>query len=129
MGSVLLSIPEFFAQITADDVLKIVFGGMVTIAVAVIPSWFAYKQAIKVAHENSRGESAKVDAAAYERAKSLYESGITSLEERIKDLRQQLDEERNVSFKLREQVSALEIMVVRLRRELALAGIEVDLSN
>lgn len=99
-----------------------------TIAVAIGPAFIAYKSATRVARENSKAESAKVDAAAYERAKQLYESGITTLEEQIKHLRSQLDEERDVSRELRDQVNNLEGIVVRLRRQMALAGIEIEAS-
>lgn len=82
-------------------------------AVAALPGLLAYRQA-------SRANRAAIDAAAYERARGLYEAGIGQLEQQVERFRRQLDEER-------ERVKALEDRVTKLRRLLIQHGIEVGL--
>lgn len=91
---------------------------------AVSCSYLAYRQATKVSAEASRVEVQKVDASAYDRARAIYESGIKQLEEQLSHLRKQLDEEREVSGRLRTRVSELEDTVARMRRQMTLAGMD-----
>jgi hypothetical protein len=91
---------------------------------AVICAYLAYKQATKVSAATSRVEIQKVDAGAYERARLIWESGIKQLEGQLTHLRTQLDEEREVSGRLRTRISDLEDTVARMRRQMMLAGME-----
>ncbi len=101
-----------------------VIGSILAALTAVFCAWMAYKQATKTSAEASRVEVQKVDAGAYERARVIYESGIKQLEVQLTNLRQQLDEEREVSGRLRTRISDLEDTVARMRRQMMLAGIE-----
>lgn len=101
-----------------------VVGPVLAALAAVLCSYVTYKQATKVSAEASRVEAKKVDAGAYERARVIYESGIKQLEEQLTHLRTQIDEEREVSGRLRTRVSELEDTVARMRRQMMLAGME-----
>jgi chromosome segregation ATPase len=101
------------------------WGPLISGAVVLVGGWLTYRQTTKAAAATNRVEAAKVDAAAYERARALYESGIQQLEEQLTRLRTQVNEERDVSNQLRNQVNALEETVARLRRQMILAGIDV----
>lgn len=82
-------------------------------------------------------ESSKVDAAAYERAKSIYEGSLRELERQLERMREQMDRvntqlatEQDTSSALRTQlrtlrshVEELERTVTDLRLQLTLAGI------
>lgn len=103
-----------------SGVLGPVLAGLAAVACA----WLAYKQATKVSAASSRVEIQKVDAGAYERARGIYESGIKQLEEQLTRLRTQLDEEREVSGRLRTRISDLEDTVARMRRQMVIAGID-----
>lgn len=67
----------------------------------------------------------EVEAAAFERARSIYESGIARMEQEIQQLRAQMNEERDVSNQLRSRVNSLEDTVAWMRRQLIIAGIDV----
>lgn len=101
-----------------------VLGPVLAGLAAVICAYLAYRQATKVSAQTSRVEIQKVDAGAYERARAIYESGIKQLEEQLSHLRKQLDEEREVSGRLRTRVSELEDTVAQMRRQMMLAGID-----
>lgn len=103
-----------------SGVLGPVLAGLAAIACA----YLAYKQATKVSAASSRVEIQKVDAGAYERARGIYESGIKQLEEQLTRLRVQLDEEREVSGRLRTRISDLEDTVAKMRRQMMVAGID-----
>lgn len=84
-------------------------------------------------------EQSKVDAAAFERAKAIYESALTTLEEQLERMRIRLDtvtsqlaQEQDTSSAMRVKVRALEAQVAlfeqtvaELRRQLAMSGIPV----
>jgi septal ring factor EnvC (AmiA/AmiB activator) len=89
-------------------------------------AYLSYRQSTRASAENRQVEFQRVDAAAYERAKSLYESGISQLEEQLARLRVQVNQERVISNNLRQQVNDLERTVARLRRQLIAAGIDVE---
>src|ERR1044072_1692728 len=108
-----------------EEIIRIALGAFGLLGI-LIPSYISYKLAVRVSHNNQKTESKKVDAAAYERAKSLYESGIQSLEEQLQHMRDQLAEERNLHCKLRQQINSLERILAKMRRQLLLAGIELD---
>lgn len=101
-------------------------------AVSMITGYLTFRAsmtaATATANATVRVKTVEVDAAAYERARLLYESGITQLEEQIGRLRAQVNEERDSSNRLRDQVGALEETVARLRRQLILAGIDVAMA-
>lgn len=80
--------------------------------VAALPGLLAYRQA-------TRANRQQIEAGAYERAKGLYESGISQLEEQVGRLRAELAEERTAR-------RALEDVVTKLRRLLILHGIEAE---
>jgi TolA-binding protein len=94
-------------------------------------AYLAYRQATSVARTQAQAEVRKVDAAAYERAKALYESGIQQLEEQVQRLRAEVDSYRgratiaeDASSRLNARVAELEITISRMRRQLILAGVE-----
>jgi ppGpp synthetase/RelA/SpoT-type nucleotidyltranferase len=103
-----------------SGVLGPVLAGIAAVACA----YLAYRQATKVSAQTSRVEIQKVDAGAYERARGIYESGIKQLEEQLSHLRKQLDEEREVSGRLRTRVSELEDIVAKMRRQMMIAGMD-----
>ena len=47
-----------------------------TFLVGIIPSYFAYRQAIRVAGERQKEEGRRAEAEAFQRAKKIYEDGI-----------------------------------------------------
>lgn len=86
---------------------------------ASLVAFIGYRQSIRV-------ERSKLEAGAFERAKAIYESSINELEDRIQRLRTDLEEVVNDRRGLREQVDQLQNLVMRMRRQIRLAGIELD---
>lgn len=84
----------------------------------------AYRQSTRAVASRNKTEMTRVDGEAYGRAKALYESGIAQLEKQVADLRIQINNERDVSEKLRVRVMELEETVARLRYQLILVGID-----
>jgi TolA-binding protein len=81
------------------------------------------------ARSNSRAvavEASKVDAAAYDRAKTIYESALETLEEQLERMRtrleivtQHLAQEQDASIAMRAQIHQFRIQVVTLERTVA----------
>lgn len=98
-------------------------------AVSIVVGYFSYKASTQAAQTTAaatlRVKTVEVDAAAYERARAMYESGIKQLEEQIGRLSAQVNEERDASNRLRDQVRALEDLVAQMRRQLIVSGIDV----
>jgi septal ring factor EnvC (AmiA/AmiB activator) len=90
-----------------------------------VAGWFTYRSASSAAHAAVQVKNVEVDAAAYNRARELYESGIKQLEEQLQRIRSDLAQERDVSNSLRNQINQLEDTVAMMRRQLLLAGIDV----
>lgn len=93
--------------------------------VAAVPGVLAYRQATKAADATADASRLTIEAGAYERARSLYEAALDQLEKQLTGLQAQLNVERDVSNRLRNQVNALEDTVAKLRRQLILAGVDV----
>ena len=101
---------------------------------AVIGAWFSYRASTRA----TSIETSKVDAAAYERAKTIYEGSLRELERQLERMREQMDRvnqqlytEQDTSNALRSQlrtlrghVEELERTVNDLRLQLTLAGIK-----
>ncbi|GII84611.1 hypothetical protein Ssi03_26010 [Sphaerisporangium siamense] len=101
---------------------------------AVIGAGFSYRASTRA----NAVEEDKVDAAAYERAKAIYESALKTLEEQLERMRRRLDEvtdqltrEQDSSMAMRlqirelqAQVSTFERTVSDLRLQLSKSGIE-----
>jgi septal ring factor EnvC (AmiA/AmiB activator) len=104
---------------------------IITAFLAFAASYLGYRQATRAARTNAKIEAEKVDAAAYERAKGLYEAGIEQLEEQLHRLREEIDAWRgrttmaeDAAARLQSRVSELELTIARMRRQLILAGVE-----
>lgn len=120
----------------------------VQLAVGAVPmgaAWFAYRastdanrksaEAARVAAERqAEAERNKVDSEAFERAKTIYDSGITLLERQLLRVQSQFDQlndaanDERTTFMARihsmqTQIELLESTVVLLRRQLIDAGI------
>lgn len=95
----------------------------------VATGYFTYRASTRAAKTTATAavqvKNVEVDAAAYERARQLYESGIAQLEEQIARLRTEVNEERGTSGRLRDRVEDLEATVAWLRTQLMRAGIDV----
>ncbi|MER7126734.1 hypothetical protein [Micrococcus luteus] len=103
---------------------------------AVVGAWFSYRASTRA----TAVEGSKVDAAAYERARAIYESALQTLEdqlvklrERMTELNQQLAQEQDTSNamraqirELRSQVDLLEDTVTDLRLQLSKSGIQQE---
>lgn len=106
-------------------------------AIACLGSLGAAAFSARSASRSTAVEASKVDAAAFDRAKSIYESALQTLEEQLERMRtrldtvtQQLTQEQDASIGMRQQirefqtqVEALERTVSDLRVRLSLAGI------
>jgi len=93
--------------------------------------YFTYQASSKVARTNADLESKKIEGAAYDRAKTLLETGINGLqreigrlEELVGRLRTQVVEYEDQRTKDRERIAELELRVTKLRRRLIIAGLE-----
>lgn len=86
---------------------------------ASLVAWVGYRQSVRV-------EKSKLEAGAFDRARGIYESSINELEERIQRLRADLEEVVTDRRVLREQVEQLQNLIMRMRRQLRLAGIDLD---
>lgn len=102
-----------------------IFAAVVPALGAVAAAWFAYRQSVKVARISHDVDLRKVEAEAYERAKALYESGITQMEEQLARMREQLKEEQGISAALRKQINELESTVSRMRQQIIQAGLDI----
>lgn len=78
------------------------------------------------ANRSTAVESSKVDAAAYERAKAIYESALKLLEEQLHSVRTRLDQvtgqltqEQDTSMLMRAQIRAFQMQVAELERTVA----------
>lgn len=91
-----------------------------------IGAFFAYRQSTKAAQKSADSKAIEVEAGAYERARTLYENGIRQLEAQLDRMRQQIAEERDISSKLRNQVTELERTVSVLRSQLINSGISLS---
>jgi hypothetical protein len=96
---------------------------LVTLAVAIVPgataAWFAYRSATK-AHAV---ESSKVDGAAYDRAKLIYESALQTLEDQLIEEREGAAALRTEVRAVRRQVQSLQSQVSLLIRQVRDAGL------
>jgi TolA-binding protein len=104
---------------------------LVTALLAFAASYLGYRQATRAARTNAKIEAERVDAAAYERAKGLYEAGIEQLEEQLSRLREEIESWRgrttmaeHAAAHLQGRVAELELTIARMRRQLILAGVE-----
>jgi septal ring factor EnvC (AmiA/AmiB activator) len=89
-------------------------------------AYLSYRQSTRASNNRLRVDERRVDAAAYERAKKLYEGGIAQLEKQLAQLREQVNQERQISNHLRRRVNELEDTVAMLRRQLIISGIDVE---
>lgn len=106
---------------------------VIALAGTVVTGAFTYK----TSRATTRVEESKVDAAAYDRAKQIYESALKLLEEQLEKVRAQLDtvttqlaqeQDASAAMKLKiraleEQVATFERTVSDLRLQLARSGI------
>lgn len=92
-------------------------------------AFLAYRQSSRADNAATRVENLRVDAEAYQRAKTLYEAGIRQLEDQLARLQTQLNQERDLSNALRVQINALEDTVAKLRRQLILSGVDMETRN
>lgn len=120
---------------TDPSVLVAIVAGLA----AVLGAFFSFKASTRA----TSIESSKVDAAAYERAKSIYEGALRELERQLERMREQLDRvntqlanEQDTSNAMRLQmrtlrshVEELERTVTDLRLQLTLAGIKQNTSS
>lgn len=110
-----------------------VIGPILAVVAALGTGWLTKQSVIKQAKASAEAavqvKTVEVDAAAYERARAMYESGIRQLEEQIGRLSTQVNEERDASNLLRNQVRALEDLVAQLRRQLIQSGIDVAIEQ
>lgn len=87
--------------------------GLVPLGVAA----FAYYSAIRANRITAQVEQQKVDAAAYDRAKQIYESSLSLLEKRCEQLERQLDQVQRENDQQRRQMADM-------RARMAAAGLE-----
>lgn len=120
---------------TDPSVLVAIVAGVAAIVGAI----FSYRASTRA----TSIESSKVDAAAFERAKSIYEGSLRELERQLERMREQFDRvnaqlatEQDTSSALRSQlrtlrshVEELERTVNDLRLQLTLAGIKQNTST
>lgn len=106
-------------------------------AIACLGSLGAAAFSARSASRSTAVEASKVDAAAFERARSIYESALKTLEEQLERMRtrvdtltQQLAQEQDASIAMRrqirefqEQVEELERTVADLRVQMAKSGL------
>lgn len=97
---------------------------VVPLAVAGVAGWLAIKANRVNAAAQAKVEQAKVDAAAYDRAKGLYESMLEVSDKRIDQVEKRCQQlERQVDQMQREN-DRLEHEIAGLRARLAAAGLE-----
>lgn len=75
---------------------------------------FQARSAVKAAQSNTQ---VKVDAEAYIRAKTIYESSIDEMQSQITQMRLDLSDQRAENVKLRTKVSELESQLITLRNK------------
>lgn len=75
---------------------------------------FQARSAVKAAQNNTQ---VKVDAEAYIRAKTIYESSIDEMQSQITQMRLDLSDQRAENVKLRTKVSELESQLITLRNK------------
>lgn len=88
---------------------------LIQVGIGVVPlgvAYLAFRSATDANKRNAAMEGQKVDQAAYDRAQTIYEKGMTSLE-------RQLERAQN-------QINGLEEAVLLLRSQLLAAGIPPD---
>jgi Tfp pilus assembly protein PilE len=102
------------------------------IIIAVVGSMFslggaylAYRQSVKASERTARTAALQIEAGAFDRAKALYEAGISQLEAQVSRLRVDFAAEQDISNKLRVQVMEMENTIARLRRQMIHAGMEL----
>jgi chromosome segregation ATPase len=90
-----------------------------------IVGYFAYRGSNQVARAQANAAEADVDAQAYERAKTIYESAIDALEDHVRRLREQLEildgeltKLQRSNAELKAQVYELQAANTRLEAEL-----------
>jgi hypothetical protein len=93
---------------------------------AVIVSVWSVVQARRVRRRSEDMEHSKVDAAAYDRARGIYESSILQLERQIEMLTRRLTEVTIEKDKLHGQVFDLQRLTEQLRRTLIANGIRME---
>lgn len=111
--------------------LQILISGIVPLLVAVIAGWLAIKANRVNAAAQAKVEQAKVDAAAYDRAKGFYESmlqlgdkRLDQVEKRCQQLERQVDQMQRENDRLEAEVASQGTEIVTLRARLAEAGLE-----
>ncbi len=77
-------------------------------------AWLTVRQVHRAAAAAALLEGRRIDEAAYERAKELYESGIAQLERQVSRLRELLHAERATTTRLLDQVFELRVACNRL---------------
>lgn len=102
----------------STEVLAAIAAGLA----AIICGWFSYRSSTRA----NAVEENKVDAAAYERAKTIYESALKTLEEQLERMRLRLDEvtsqltkEQDSSIAMRMQIRELQAQVTTFERTVA----------
>jgi hypothetical protein len=74
----------------------------------------SYRQAARAMRAQVRMDRAKVDAAAYERAKEMYEAGIRQLQDQVARTNQELQVERTARHEAEEREAKLRVRVAAL---------------
>lgn len=116
--------------------LPTLLASVIASLVGLAAAWLSYRQAstasetkFRLAAEAARVEALRVDAAAYARAKELYEASISQLERQLARVQTQMAHDQSVSDQLRAQVNALDTTVEKMRAILKLHGISDGYSN
>lgn len=103
--------------------------------VALTGSYFAYRQATRVARISATSaattaravaetEAKRIESGAYERAKDLMESGMAQQTVHLERVERALAAEQQQSERLRRRIAELEDEVARQRRKLIVAGLD-----
>lgn len=93
---------------------------------AVAVSVYSVAQARRVRRRSDNIEHTKVDAEAYDRARSIYESSINQLERQVQQLTSRLSSVSLEKDRLQTQVFDLQRLTERLSRTLLVNGIKIE---
>lgn len=87
---------------------------------------FATYSAIKANRITSQVEQQKVDAAAYDRAKQIYESSLALLEKRCEQFERQLDQVQRENDRMQRENEQMRRQMTEMRARMTAAGLKED---
>jgi predicted RNase H-like nuclease (RuvC/YqgF family) len=95
----------------SDSLIVEILLGLLTVAVTVA----AFLSAKRANEEQSKSERIAVDAAAYQRAKEIYEGALDALHTEVNGLRTEVSRLRNSNNRLQDEVATLHQEIALLR--------------